>query len=116
MAKDIFGWTKFLVELEAGKRIVAIFIVITIALSSVCISLFKKNENNSIKYNNAEVRHKEEISIIKDTCSAETKKLIQFYNSKIELMYIDQLDHMKQLEQEYKSIKKKNDKIISNNR
>ena len=106
-------WVEFLVQLEAGKRVVAIFILITIGLTYALIRTSSKLDEARIENNNSEKLHGLDIARLKDSSAADKSRYVSFYNDKTENIYKQQLEQLKEVEKGYKIIKKTNDKIVS---
>lgn len=112
MEKIIRWWTQFLIQLEAGKRIIAIFIVITICLSSALINVNNKYDKSKTDAIKSEKLHGQEIARIKDSASIDIIRLTTYYTTKIENIYKDQIESVNYLKEGYDLIKKKNEKVL----
>lgn len=113
MEKILRFWTDFLVQLEAGKRVIAIFIVITGCLSYALININNKYDKSRVEMVNMERSHTQEIIKIKDSSTNIILRNTLFYNEKIENIYRERLEKLNEVERGYKTIKRINDKIVS---
>lgn len=116
MAKILIWWTQFLVDLEAGKRVIAIFIVVTGCLSYALVNVNNKLDAARMGAIDTERMHTEEILKIKDSATNIILRNAIFYNDKTENIYKDRIDKLNEVEAGYRNIKKINDKIVSNSK
>lgn len=98
MEKTVRWWVEFLVQLESGKRIVAIFIVITIGLTYALIKTSAKLDALRMENNKSERMHGLNIARLKDSVAADKSRYMNFYNEKTENIYKEQLEKLNQVE------------------
>ena len=119
MEKIIRWWVNFLTKLESGQRIVAILILMVILLSLACMSMcrarLKSEERWVLKITKLEENHQKSLKIFSDSSTSMIYKLTNDCNLKVEEIYKNQLQHLREIENEYRNIKRKNDKFILKN-
>lgn len=113
MEKILRWWTEFLLQLEAGKRVIAIFIIITAVLTYALIVAVGKLDKARVEATRNEKINGEQIARLKDSTAVIISRLTNYYNEKTENIYKEQLEAINEVEKGYKIIKKSNDKIIS---
>ena len=112
MEKILRWWTLFLIQLEAGKRVIAIFIIITMSLTYSLVNMSGKLEQARKEAMEQEKKNSQEISRIKDSASIIILRNATFYNDKTENIYKEQLDKLNKIQIGYQNIKRTNDKIV----
>lgn len=112
MEKIARWWVEFLVQLEAGKRVVAILLIICFILGYALVGSIVKLDTEKADKFEIEKNHGLEIARLKDSTAVDKTRYMNYYNDKTENIYKEQLEKLNQVERNAKNVQEVNNKIL----